>query len=154
MAAAAVAIMLALCSLHALADKPSDRCGIYLTALVSSLPGEVPTPLPTLRVAGSQLLIHLSIGLSAWCREHRRGNQHDQSGGDDLGSISGGDRFDVDIYGTCKLTVGLRIDESPQRGFVLFIVLAASYSEIRSGSRISRISWLKQLLYAIQSKLI
>src|SRR5437899_629157 len=74
--------VLALCSLYALADKPSDRCGIEITALVSSLPGEVPTPLPTLRVAGSQLGIHLSIAFSDWCREHRRGNQHDQSGGE------------------------------------------------------------------------
>ena len=76
------ATVLALCSLHALADKPSDRSRIEITALVSSLPGEVPTPLPTLRVAGSQLGIHLSIAFSAWCREHRRGNQHDQSGGE------------------------------------------------------------------------
>src|SRR5438132_7735298 len=42
-----------------------------------------------------------------------------------------------------RSAVGLRTDESSKRGFLLFMVLGASHSEIRPGSRVSPISWLK-----------
>jgi len=45
----------------------------------------------------------------------------------------------VDIYRSCKLAVGLRIDESSERGFLLFMVLGTSHSEIRPGSRAFRV---------------